>query len=114
MHIAPLLTQEATPLDLGWTEGDPISLSFTAVGVDWSAGSYVAEVKAAQDASADALLTLTVTAELAENGEDTIFTLTADDSSGAPHGARLYWDLQEVDGVTRFSGRCHVGPQVTG
>lgn len=113
LEVTPTLSQKATPLDIAWTEGDPISMSFRVKDTDWTGMSYTAQVKHEPEASAPVVATLTIAATL--DAGDTVFTITATAAEAADchAGDRLYWDMQEVGGITRFGGRCFVGPQVT-
>jgi hypothetical protein len=116
-----LITQAADrTIDLEWTEGDPITLTFeayeldddgvTEVALDWS-GNYTCQVRP-DPASSVVSITLTVAATF--NTPVTLFELTASAANSALVPAGEYvWDCQETGGVTRFGGRAIVQPQVT-
>lgn len=108
---APTISQGANVLNLEWTEGDAISLAFTAVNVNW-AGTYAAQVRTARSISATLMGSFTVTATF--SGTNTAFTLVMSQANSAliPAGG-YYWDLQQVGGVTRLTGVVTVDQQVT-
>lgn len=107
-----VLSQDACELNLEWVAGDPVSLAFVVDQVDWS-GTYVAQVRRKQNPSAELLGTLIVSAVYTA-GVGTAFTLTMSEanSENVPAGS-WWWDMQEVNGVTRLRGTVHVVAQVT-
>lgn len=109
----PVISQLSSSLDLEWTEGDPISLTWIVKGVDWS-GTYESQVRRDYRTSSPVLLTLTVSATF--DGVDTTFVVTASEVNSlllTSSTAGYVWDMQEVDGPTRFTGKVTVAPQVT-
>lgn len=106
--MAPTLDVTAEQLDLKWTAFDPVALVFYVTETDWS-GDYKAEVRAQPHRHAPLLDELTVVATY--EAPDTRFELTLADSSKIPSGG--YWDLQEVGGPTRLTGRVIVVADVT-
>lgn len=97
------------------TEGDPIIFTFKVKdAAAWAAGSFTAHVKDEPRAAATALVTMSVAC--VANGADADFTLTASQAAASVLVGSVYeyfWDLQEVNGVTRFAGRFWVKKQVT-
>lgn len=121
MSTGGLVEQYPFRLDLGWHEGDPISLQFVAEVVNWD-GAYQLQVRTAQDREAPLLATLDCHGDYnaahvfgSYSGPGTLFTIAGDaaDSAGVPAGDWFY-DAQQVGGVTRFSGQVKVTAQVTG
>ena len=113
----PIVEQYAVKLDLGWVEGDPISLAWTmenddGTDLDWS-GTYRVQIRTKPDKTARLLATLDMYGD--HVGLTTVFTIAGDtaDSAGVSTGT-WYWDAQLVGGTTRFSGQVLVQPQVTG
>ena len=106
MAIAQL-SQDAIDLELGWYKGDPVSLSFKVLDVDWS-GTYTAGVY--KDATAATLLqALTVSATYSAVTGDTTFTLTMSDAdSDNVAGGLWYWKCRQQNGLTRFAGPVRV------
>jgi hypothetical protein len=92
------------------TEGDPMSFNFPVRDVQWATGTWAAQVRETLDGPVVATLTVTMTDE----GADTDVLLA---SSAVPEltafVGRYFWDLQEVNGLTRFSGYLTVTNQVT-
>jgi hypothetical protein len=107
-----LISQDAKELGLEWVQGDPISLHFIVETVDWT-GTYIAQVRRRQNPTSELFGTLVVTATFTA-GVGTAFTLSMSTGNSAhvPAGD-LYWDLQQVGGVTRLRGIAHVVAQVT-
>lgn len=112
MSVVAVISQDACQLGLEWVESDPVSLSFTVSDVDWS-GTYDSQVRRKQNPNAELLGTLTVTAVYTA-GVGTAFTLVMSegDSSLIPAG-NYWWDMQEVNGVTRLRGPVTVVGNVT-
>lgn len=117
--MAEIVEQYAVPLDLGWHEGDPISLEFTvesdqspAEDVDWS-GVYRVQIRKAQARTSQLLAVLDMYGD--HVGLTTVFTIAGDlaDSAQVPAG-EWHYDAQLVNGITRFAGKVIVQAQVTG
>lgn len=107
----PTLVQSDDDLNLRWVAGDPVSLSFSAQGANWT-GSYVANIRVARDPASTLVGTFTATATF--DGTNTNFVLTLSSGQSATILAGLYfWDLQQTGGVTRLRGTVTVDTQVT-
>jgi hypothetical protein len=104
------IDNSAAQLDLRMTEGDPISFNFLVKDVQWASGSWQAHVKETIDGDPVATMTVLMTDE----GTDTDVLLS---SSAVPEltafVGKYFWDLQEVNGLTRFSGYFYVVNEVT-
>jgi hypothetical protein len=104
------IDNSAAQLDLRMTEGDPMAFNFLVRDVQWASGTWEAHVKETLDGDPVAEMTVVMTDE----GTDTDVLLT---SAAVPEltafTGRYFWDLQEVNGLTRFSGYLIVVNQVT-
>lgn len=121
MGTTGMVEQYPFSLDLGWWQGDPISLQVLARVVNWD-GAYQLQVRRAQDRTSGLLATLDCHGDYnaahvfgTYSGPGTLFTILGDvaDSAGVPAG-EWYYDAQQVGGITRFAGRVRVRAQVTG
>lgn len=102
--------QQAYELGLAWYPGDPVSLSWRVLNVDWS-GTYTAKVRKFADPTSTELATLTVTATYDAGQERTTFTVTLSDAaSDAIAEGKYWWSCRQSAGLTRFSGPVEVGP----
>jgi hypothetical protein len=103
----PQLSQDAIDLELKWYKGDPVSLSWKVLDVDWS-GTYTAGVY--KDATAATLLqAITISATYSAVTGDTTFTATISDADSDNVGAGLwYWKCRQTAGLTRFAGAVRV------
>lgn len=107
-----MISQDAKELGLEWVQGDPISLTFIVVDVDWS-GDYISQVRRRQNPNAELLGTFTVVAVYTPgSGTEITLTMSENDSSLIPAGD-FFWDMQQVGGVTRLRGVAHVVAEVT-
>ena len=96
------LSQAPVKLNLKWRAGDPVSLSFTVSGADWS-GTYVAKVNGSKSTGRATVGTLTVSA--AYSAPDTTITLTMSASDSAAITPGTYaWDLKLSGGATKLAG----------
>lgn len=107
---APTLDQTAQGLNLAWTHGDPVAMSFVVMNASW-AGTYKSEVRSSRLNTSALLATITVVAT-SDGAGNTSFVLTCADTSLVPVGTS-FWDLQQVSGVTRISGEVKVSADVT-
>jgi len=93
------------------TEGDPISFNFLVKDVQWASGAWTAQIKANYG---DAVPVATMTVTMTDEGADTDVLLA---SVAVPaltaFVGRYFWDLQETNGLTRFSGFLYVVNEVT-
>ena len=99
----PQLSQAPFDLELRWYAGDPVSLSFKVLDVNWS-GTYTGAVY--KEASCATLLaSFTVTASFDSPSGDTTFTLVMSDltSDSVPAGF-WFFKVRENAGLTKFSG----------
>lgn len=104
----PELSQDSIDLTLKWHQGDPVSLSFRVLDVDWS-GTYTGAIYT-DDTAATQLAAFTVTATYDAGQERTTFTLTMSDSTSDSVPAGLwYWKIRQTAGLTRFEGAVEVG-----
>lgn len=107
-----VISQDASELGLEWVEADPISLAFTVQTVNWS-GTYNAQVRRRQNPTSELLGTFTVTATFTPSvGTDFTLSMSEANSALIPAG-NFWWDMQEVNGVTRLRGPVHVVAHVT-
>lgn len=105
------LTQAALRLDLAWTQGDPVSLSFRWPDDDLS-GSYTAPVKDAERGG-NLLKELTVTASYFPPSGGaagyTLFLLSMSQvDSAAIEVGDYWWSLTKTGGATLLAGRVNV------
>lgn len=104
------LSQAPEALDLRWRRGDPVSLSFTVAGVNWS-GSYVAQIRTQR---APRALVAELTVSVSYSAPDTAFVLSMTEAASLKVPAGTYdWDLQVVGGVTRLAGAVTVDQDVS-
>ena len=99
----PELSQNAIDLTLKWYVGDPVSLSWKVLDVNWS-GTYTGAVYTDNTASTQlAAFTVTATHDVPSN--DTTFTVTMSDatSDSVPAGLWFY-KIRQTAGLTRFAG----------
>lgn len=99
------VTQEATELNLTWSEGDDVSLSVIVEDADWS-GTYTGVVRDKADPSSTQMLVLTVSASY--SAPDTTFTISNTNTSDVPAGT-YYWSAK-TSTITRFFGTVIVKP----
>ena len=99
----PELSQDAIDLTLKWYAGDPVSLSWKVLDVDWS-GTYTGAVYTDNTASTQ-LAALTISATYSSGTGDTTFTVTMSDavSDSVPAGLWFY-KIRQTAGLTRFAG----------
>ena len=99
----PQLSQAPFDLELRWYVGDPVSLSFKVLDVNW-AGTYTGAVY--REASCTTLLaSFTVSAVYDAGQEWTTFTLTMSDSTSDSVPAGMwFFKVRETAGLTKFSG----------
>jgi hypothetical protein len=105
------LSQAALRLDLAWTQGDPVSLSFRWPDEDVS-GSYTAPVRD-KERGGTLLKNLGVTATYfppsggAAGYTLIMLTMSQVDSAAVPAGD-WYWSMTRVGGATLLAGRVNV------
>lgn len=113
MTARPEIDASAADLDLRMTEGDPIAFNFLVKDAgSWGGSTFACDVKATQSVTAPALASLAVVVTV-EAVTDLDVKLSHAPVPALVASSRYYWDLQEVDGLTRFSGWFIVMPQVT-
>ncbi len=103
----PQVSQSNFDLGLNWYKGDPVSLSWVVLNVNWS-GTYTAAIY--KDETAAALLaTPTVTATYSAVTGDTTFVFSLSDAASDSVPAGLwYYKVRETAGLTRFAGSVEV------
>lgn len=100
----PVLSQNAIDLELQWYAGDPVSLSWVVLDVDWS-GTYTAGVYNGASLLAAPVITATYSAITG----DTTFVATLSDAASDAVPAGLWaWKCRETAGLTRFAGAVRV------
>jgi hypothetical protein len=113
MAIRPEIDASAADLDLRMTEGDTIAFNFLVLNAGtWAGATWACEVRDIRSVTGTLLASLAVTATL-ENVDDLDVLITHAPVPELVASSAYWWDMQEVGGMTRFSGRFFVMPQVT-
>lgn len=103
----PQISQSNFDLGLRWYKGDPVSLSWIVLDVDWS-GTYTGAVYK-DETAASLLASFTITATYNAGTENTTFTATLSDAASDAVPAGLwYWKCRQTAGLTRFAGSVQV------
>lgn len=101
----PAISQSPFDLQLEWYAGDPVSLSWKVLGVNWS-GTYTGGVY--KDVACTQLLaTATITATYSSPDTTFVFSLSDAASDAVPAGL-WYWKVREQAGLTKFAGSAEV------
>ena len=113
MAIRPEIDASAADLDLRMTEGDPIAFNFLVLdAASWAGATWACEVRASRSVSGTLLTSLAVTAVVESVTNLDVHITAAADPDLVATGS-YWWDMQEVGGMTRFSGQFFVMPQVS-
>lgn len=103
----PQISQSNFDLGLRWYKGDPVSLSWIVLDVDWS-GTYSAAVYR-DEAATQLLAALTISATYSAISGDTTFVATMSDAASDAVPAGLwFWKCRQSAGLTRFAGSVQV------
>ena len=103
----PQISQSNFDLGLRWYQGDPVSLSWIVLDVNW-AGTYTGGVYR-DEAATQLLAALTISATYSAGTGDTTFVATMSDATSDNVPAGLwYWKCRETAGLTRFAGSVQV------